>query len=294
MVQHVFSPESSGSLLICSNLLKQSCINPKFKAVTKNHRYLEIPRSRIPTFDVYAAGLKRHHVSAMLEFDVTSGRKRLRELKRKGQQVSFTAWMIKAIAKTLELHPEAAAYRCGKKRLMVFDQIRISLMVEKTISGKRVPIPMIIDKANEKTLTEITREIENAKTLKLSEKGVVLDQKPSFYERMYFHLPGFLRRSVWQFFRRNPAMAYRKAGNAVITSLGMMGRINGWFIPRTIHPIAFGIGSVIPKPVVAGKETKPAEVLNMTILFDHDVIDGAPMVRFLKTLNGFIENAGEM
>ena len=30
-------------------------------------------------------------------------------------------------------------------------------------------------------------------------------------------------------------------------------------------------------------------MLNMTILVDHDVIDGAPMVRFLDDLTNFIE-----
>jgi len=35
------------------------------------------------------------------------------------------------------------------------------------------------------------------------------------------------------------------------------------------------------------------EILNMTILVDHDVIDGAPMVRLLNDLTRLIES-GEM
>lgn len=80
-------------------------------------------------------------------------------------------------------------------------------------------------------------------------------------------------------------------GNAVVSSLGMMGKINGWFIPKSVHPVCFGIGSVIKKPAVINDEIKIREILNMTILFDHDVIDGAPMVRFLKDLTFNIENA---
>jgi len=87
----------------------------------------------------------------------------------------------------------------------------------------------------------------------------------------------------------NPRIAYKRMGNAVITSVGMMGKINGWFIHRSIHPISFGIGSIIKKPVVIDNEIKIREILNMTVLVDHDTVDGAPMVRFLNDLTKQIE-----
>ena len=79
-------------------------------------------------------------------------------------------------------------------------------------------------------------------------------------------------------------------GNAVITSVGMMGKINGWFIQRSIHPISFGVGSILRKPSVIDNEIKIRDILNMTILVDHDVIDGAPMVRLLNEITRSIES----
>jgi pyruvate/2-oxoglutarate dehydrogenase complex dihydrolipoamide acyltransferase (E2) component len=79
-------------------------------------------------------------------------------------------------------------------------------------------------------------------------------------------------------------------GNVVITSVGMMGHINGWFIHKSVYPLSFGIGSVLKKPVVIDTEIRIREILNMTILVDHDVIDGAPMVRFLNDLTKCIES----
>ena len=52
----------------------------------------------------------------------------------------------------------------------------------------------------------------------------------------------------------------------------------------------FGIGAIIKKAVVVNDEIQIREILNMTILIDHDVIDGAPMVRFLKSLSRYIES----
>ena len=82
-------------------------------------------------------------------------------------------------------------------------------------------------------------------------------------------------------------------GSVAVTSVGMMGSINGWFIHKAVHPVSFGIGSILKKPVVYENEIRIREILNMTILVDHDVIDGAPMVRFLNDLTKCIEN-GEL
>jgi pyruvate/2-oxoglutarate dehydrogenase complex dihydrolipoamide acyltransferase (E2) component len=261
----------------------------------KQHYVIQkIPQSRIATFDIFSVGLAKHHVSALLEFDVTQSRGKLKDLKEKGKRISINAWIIKVISKALEQHPEASAFLYKRRKLIIFNDINVSILVEKKLNGQKVPIPLIIEKANEKSIIEITREIEKSKNQILTGKDVVLDKKPKFYERLYYLLPGIMRRSVWKFMLRNPGIAYKKMGNVVITSLGMMGKINGWFIHKSVHPISFGIGSIIKKPVVVDNEIKIREILNMTILFDHDVIDGAPFVRFLKDLVKYIENGEEL
>ena len=252
------------------------------KASGKAFTIEKIPRSRIATFDIFSVGLSKHHVSALLEFDVTDSRKKLQELRRSGIQVSFNAWLIKVISSVLMQHREAAAYLYRKRRLMIFDDINISILVEKNINGKKVPIPLLIEKTNEKSAVEIHSEIEAAKNQDLSGKDIVLNQKPTLFENIYYSLPGFLRRTAWKIMLKNPKYAYKKMGNAVITSVGMMGKINGWFINKSVHPISFGVGSVLKKPVVIDKEVKVREVLNMTILCDHDVIDGAPNGKIIE------------
>jgi len=70
----------------------------------------------------------------------------------------------------------------------------------------------------------------------------------------------------------------------------VIARVNGWFIHRSVHPVSFGIGSVIKKPVVVNDEVKVREILNMTILVEHDLVDGALMVYLLKDLTNSIES----
>ncbi len=229
-------------------------------------------------------------MSAMLEFDVTESRRRLQELRRQGINISFNGWLIKVIGNVLHKHPEAAAFLVSKKKLVVFGDINISVIVEKKVGDKAVPIPLVIENSNNKSAAEITAEIEKAKTRDISRSDIVLNREATFAENLYYSLPGFLRRTIWRIMLKNPRFVFRNMGNAVITSVGMMGRINGWFIQKSIHPVSFGVGSILRKPYVTDNEIKIRDILNMTILVDHDVIDGAPMVRFLNDLTKSVES----
>ncbi|MCG6188839.1 2-oxo acid dehydrogenase subunit E2 [Maribellus maritimus] len=249
-----------------------------------------IPSSRIATFDVFSIGLKKHHVSALIEFDVTDIRRRIKELKKQGERISLNAWMLKAISKALEQHPAAASFLSGRKKLMVFNDVRISLLVEKETEGQKVPLPVVIEKTNRKTAFEITKEINAAKNKPLSPDDIILNKSLKKYEYLYYHLPRFLRLAIWKYILQNPKLAYRKMGNVAVSSVGMIGKLNGWFIHKSIHPISFGLGAIVKKPVVINDEIKIREILNVTVLIDHDVTDGAPMVRFLKKLTEIVES----
>jgi len=50
------------------------------------------------------------------------------------------------------------------------------------------------------------------------------------------------------------------------------------------------LSSIVKKPVVIDDKIEAREILNMSLLLDHDVIDGAPMARFLSELTRNIES----
>ncbi|MFO8001773.1 MAG: 2-oxo acid dehydrogenase subunit E2 [Marinilabilia sp.] len=178
--------------------------------------------------------------------------------------------------------------------MIAFNDHKISFLVEKQLGDQKVPLPMVLEQVNLKSSPDITQEIENVKNQIATRGDIVLDERSKSYERLYYHLPGFLRKMVWKFILNHPRLAYKKMGNVAVTSLGMMGKINGWFIHKSIHPLSFGIGSILQKPTVVNNEIKIREILNVTVLIDHDVIDGAPMVRFLKELTKNIEEGAEL
>jgi pyruvate/2-oxoglutarate dehydrogenase complex dihydrolipoamide acyltransferase (E2) component len=239
--------------------------------------------------DVYSAGTRRHHVSALLEIDVTGSREMLRKAKREGTKVSFTGWIIKVIADAIGDHPQVAAYLVNKKKMVTFPDINVSTMVEKEVEGNKVPLAMVIEKAHEKNVVDITAELTRAIERQTSSEEWVLGKPPDWRMSLYTLLPGPLRRALWRWMQHHPHTAFQQMGNVMVTSLSMLGRTRGWFIHRTIHPVSFGIGAVSRKPWAVGNEVVVRDILQMTVLLDHDVIDGAPMVRFINDLVQRIE-----
>ena len=254
----------------------------------KIHKF---PKSRIATIDICEIGKRKHHVTGLIELDISKSREKIREYnKHNKNKISFIAWIISVISNTMQKYETASSYLKGKNRLMIFENINVSIIVEKNLNGQKVPIPLIIEKTNEISIEAISMQINDAKNKQLSNKEIVLQKKADRLERIYYFLPRFIRRYVWKYLLRNPKLTFKKMGNVAITSIGMMGQIKGWFIPISIHPICFGLSSIIKKPTVIKDRIEIREILNMSILLDHDVIDGAPMARFISELSKNIEN----
>jgi pyruvate/2-oxoglutarate dehydrogenase complex dihydrolipoamide acyltransferase (E2) component len=124
----------------------------------------KFPSSRRLTSDLGYIGLRKHHIKALIELDVTRAReliRKYRNTRKKG--LSFTAWILKCIGQAISEYKQVQAIRKGKDRLVIFDDVDISIVVEKEIQGEKVPLPVVIRKVNEKSLQDIHLEIKAAK-----------------------------------------------------------------------------------------------------------------------------------
>ncbi|MGE5604105.1 MAG: 2-oxo acid dehydrogenase subunit E2 [Bacteroidota bacterium] len=253
----------------------------------------EFPSSRQATFDVGYLGLRKHHMKALIELDVTEARKLLKDYRKQNQEgLSFNAWILKCIGQAISEHQPVQAVRKGKNKLVIFDDVDISIIVEKEIRGEKVPLPLVIRKVNEKTLKAIHAEIESAKNQEvINEKDYLLGENQyKWAMKLYLSLPQLIRLTIWRrFILKKPFLMKKMSGTVVVTSVGMMGNVKGWVIPVSVLPVCFALGSIVKKPGVYQKQIGIREYLYMTILIDHDVIDGAPAARFVSRLTELIE-----
>jgi pyruvate/2-oxoglutarate dehydrogenase complex dihydrolipoamide acyltransferase (E2) component len=249
------------------------------------------PASRIGTIDIGVASKRKHHISALIELDVTEARRLIREKKRQGRKISFNTWFIKCVSAAVEAYPELQGIRKGNRKIIIYDDIDISIMIEREVEGVKVPLPYVIRGANHKSLVEIQDEIRAAQAQSINDEGdyVLGGGQNAFLSKLYYVLPGCIRRAAWRVIMGSPSITKQSMGTVMITSVGMAGRINGWVIPMSVHPLAFAVGSVIKKPGVVNNEIVVREYLYVTASVDHDVIDGVPAVKALGKLAELVE-----
>jgi pyruvate/2-oxoglutarate dehydrogenase complex dihydrolipoamide acyltransferase (E2) component len=79
----------------------------------------------------------------------------------------------------------------------------------------------------------------------------------------------------------------------MVTSVPLTSRSGGaaWGIPAGLHPLIVALGAIGRRPGLAGDRVEPRDVLSMTVLFDHDVVDGFPVALFLRRLADLMEGA---
>ena len=246
------------------------------------------PSSRQLTFDLGRIGLAKHHVRALLEVDVTEARRIIKQSRHAGKKISFTAWLIKVIADCVALHPPIAGINHAQSnQVLVFNEVDISIVVEKDVNGARVPLPYVIRKADQKTLSQIQGEIESAKSQTVQSEGdyVLGEEYNATGMKLFVRLPQWLRLILMRLLVLNhPQRVKSMMGTVMITTAGMVGHTRGWIIPFGMHPLCLALGSLNEQAAVYRGEIQKREILHLTVLIDHDVIDGVPAARFVDDL----------
>ena len=248
---------------------------------------IQYPSSRRLTMDLGKIGLGKHHVKALLEIDITEARKKIKQNRQTGKKISVTAWLIKVIADCVAIHPPISAInRSRSNKVVVFNDVDISIVVEKNVNGARVPLPYVIRGADHKTLDQIHEEIEAAKSQTIEDEGdYVLGEKQSALGmKLFTNLPQWLRLALMRVILNNPQRSKNMMGTVMITTVGMVGHTTGWIVPFSMHPLCLAIGSLNEQPAVYQGEIQKREILHLTVLIDHDVIDGMPAARFVDDL----------
>jgi len=254
------------------------------KTFSKNRRFI---------IDTLEESSRRHYVHALIELDVTKARQNLRNRRRETQRrLSFTGWILKCIGQAVTEHKYVNAYRQGTGRIVFFDDVDVVVVVERFVDGESINFPYIVRKANEKSVEQISEEIQSAKVEQLIAGTIVLGEgmNPSL-SKLASWAPKFVRKLYWRRLRGDAFLVKKTMGTVVLTSVGMFGKSSGHIIPTPVHTLGFGLRGITEKPGVVMKKIEIREYLSMTVSADHDIVDGAPMARFVARLTELVENA---
>ena len=258
------------------------------------HRIVPFRPERNATLDTLRWAKKRLQIPTLLEVDVTAARAAIRAFRRRtGKGLSFTAWVVSCVARAAAEHPRVHAIRRGRRALVLFDEVDVAVLVERAIGGgegETLPMPAVIRKADRKTPAEIHEEIRGAQGAEVAPGSSSIERGPApWLQALFFRSPTWLRDLLfWRWLLRSPTRIKRTMGTVVVTSVGMATPgVLAWGVPLSLHPLAIGVGGIARRATPAGE----VDVLALTVVFDHAVVDGAPVARFVHRLYDLLTRA---
>lgn len=180
---------------------------------------------------------------------------RNRLITKKGIKISYTAFLVKAVAAALETHPILNATLSGDI-IKIYDDINIGVAIA-TPDGLVVPV---VHNTNRKHIIDINNEIQ----------GLINKAKEK-----KLRSSDFLNRTF------------------TVSNLGMYDIDFFTAIINPPEAAILSVGRIVEKPVVINKGIHVRSMMYLSLTYDHRIIDGAPAAEFLQTLRNYLENPDE-
>jgi len=246
------------------------------------------PRIRELVVDALTAGRRVRSAHGMVEFDVSRPSALIEEYKTQVPGgVSFTAFLVYCLAHAIEEHKMLHAYRKGRKKLIVFDEVDVNTLLEKRKpDGSMIPVIYIVRDANRKSLAEVNHELRQAS------RSDLYDDPGVRRRRQILRLPRPLRAVLWWWVLRDPGRLKRQWGTVGLSNVGsFVSPRPSWGISISFLTCALIIGGRYGKVYWADGHAEPRQTLSVTISVNHDLVDGGLGARFAETLAQLIEGA---
>lgn len=248
---------------------------------------------RLMSIDGLEAVAPGHRIIGLVELDVTRAVERIAALQQTGQRVSMFAFAVACIAKALSEHRALNAVRSGRT-IYRFDDVDVSMALEVSTPEGPYPYQLALRRAHTKGPSEIYGEIEAARA-RFKETNAVGGESRFFEVAMTWlaWLPRLVRLWILRRFSSSAMAVKRWSGTTFVTSVGKFASAPGFVIPYAAGPMAvsFAIGSVVEKPVLRGGELRNHAFLALTVIANHDLVDGGPTARFVQRLQELVEGA---
>ena len=198
------------------------------------------------------------HVSAMDEADITLlwkiREKEKKVAEAKGIKLTILPFIIKAVIAGLGQHPYLNASLDDENEEIILKKYFNIGIATDTPEGLMVPV---IKNAKEKSILQLAEELTQ-----LTEKAR----------------------------NRTIDLADLKGGTFTITNYGSIRGIFGTPIINYPEVAILGVGRIKDMPVVRDGKIEIRKILNLSLSFDHRVVDGAEAARFLNTFISHLED----
>ncbi|MBN1401474.1 MAG: hypothetical protein JXA74_11595, partial [Anaerolineae bacterium] len=192
-----------------------------------------------------SCAVAREHdtIHLLIEADITEPRCLLAQHREHtGESLSLTGYVVACLARTLDEFPRFNAFRKGN-RLILLDDLTISVLFEREFEGENVPEPVGIQAANRKSYRQIHEELRASQRRPGQRLGATTGVAWTRF------IPGFLLRTFVRLASRNIAMQ-KRFGVVGVTAVGMFGSGPMWLMPLTSATVTVAVGSIASRPAL--------------------------------------------
>lgn len=232
--------------------------------------------------DIGAASSRRHAIPAWFSADITEVWERIRARGRP----SMTVYVAGSLARAVARHPRLHAARDLRGRVVIFDDVDVNISVEVEADGQPFPMNHVLRSVQSRSLEDLHDEVREVKAHPERSPTTGLGAPL----RAYLALPAPLRSRLLGSVRRFPDRQKALMGTVGLTSVGMYGDGGGLGLPFLVHTLDVLVGGLETRP---GYDPDgglgPRQHLSVSVQVDHDLVDGAPVARFLADFRRDLE-----
>ncbi len=245
-------------------------------------RRVPFPPERRLVLDTLHLGRDKPMMHGLIELDVTRARRRLREHhERTGEKLSQTAFLLHAIGHTLARHPAVHARRDGLGRLVHFDTVDATVIVEVDHEGRPFPYAHVMRGLERRTFRELNDELHHVKRHGLPTSSGATRAAT----RAWLSMPAPLRRASYRALLASPKLTQKHTGSLLVSAVGMFGDGAAFGLSAPgLHELSIVLGGATKRASTDPDDPSPREVLCATVSANHAIVDGAPLARFVGEL----------
>jgi pyruvate/2-oxoglutarate dehydrogenase complex dihydrolipoamide acyltransferase (E2) component len=242
-----------------------------------------VPRCRWNVLDlltIFGRGAARGYL--FLDVDMTEAEQFRAKLSQRGDRITVTAILLKAIATAQRLYPQSMQGYMPLNLRLNIHEIAGGFTVERMIDDKPAVFFGVIDKPQEKEITQIAAELREFGASEIAQQPK-LQMQDSFAK-----VPAWIRRIVFNLGLILPQL--RLAVNHAtfgLSTLGKYGVVTA-FGP-CVCACTFGVGTVEDRPVVRDGQVTIRPMVTIALSFDQRILDTAPAAMFMRDVKELIE-----
>jgi hypothetical protein len=225
---------------------------------------------------------KAGKMNAVVEIDITALRKKMTDYKRaSGNQLSISTVFLYCYAQALSVHKRAMALRSFTNTLYIFEDADIFFPYETV--GDIAPAHLrkhVFKSANKLSIADIEKQFQS-----LPQKGNVL----RWHERLFMHLPSFIRRLLYWTVMQFPVYRKNFFGNVFFSTVSGTNFTN--YNITCFSPHFHAIGMLVSSALIMKEGDQKRIKVNIHLSADHAIINGIDFYKFtdsfLKQVEAF-------